>query len=250
MYKVHTRSNQTRTTQLPKDIRKTNKHVYFSIGVIPITSVRRPKLKRNRLEDKVLHNNSSGKKQEVEDHRRIFKLSNNKMSVIACNDSFNVKPSNVNFVCVTCGKCVLNENHDLCVLHYKNGINSRTKKLIAVPISTREPKRKENQSVATPHKKTVTSEPTIKKPRSTFKKLYEHVSNTCSWWYPKLTPPGYKWKPKSTTENVKPNDRLPLGIESRTSNNSKPNNIRGSTLSNTALSSNSFAARRDNSIHR
>ncbi|GKB72234.1 hypothetical protein Tco_0933646 [Tanacetum coccineum] len=97
------------------------------------------------------------------------------MSVIACNDSFNVKPSNVNFVCVTCGKCVLNENHDLCVLHYKNGINSRTKKLIAVPISTREPKRKENQSVATPHKKTVTSEPTIKKPRSTFRKLYEHL---------------------------------------------------------------------------
>ncbi|GKC60020.1 hypothetical protein Tco_1087618, partial [Tanacetum coccineum] len=44
-----------------------------------------------------------------------------------------------------------------------------------LPISTREPKQKENQSVATPHKKIVTSEPTIKKPRSTFRKLYEHL---------------------------------------------------------------------------
>ncbi|GJT46395.1 hypothetical protein Tco_0955110 [Tanacetum coccineum] len=45
MYKVHTRLNQTRTTQLPQDIRKTNKRVYFSTGVIPTTSVSRPQLK-------------------------------------------------------------------------------------------------------------------------------------------------------------------------------------------------------------
>nr|GFA13385.1 hypothetical protein [Tanacetum cinerariifolium] len=36
-------------------------------------------------------------------------------------------------------------------------------------------------------------------------KLYEHVSKTCSWWYPKFTPSGYKWKPKSGKENVNPN---------------------------------------------
>ncbi|GJV65107.1 retrovirus-related pol polyprotein from transposon TNT 1-94 [Tanacetum coccineum] len=166
------------------------------------------------------------------------------MFVTACNDNLNVKTSNVNFVYVTCGKCVLNGNHDMCVLHYINGVNSRTKKPIVVPTNIREPKRKENQSVATPHKKTVALEPTIKKPRSTFRKLYEYVSKTCSWWYPKLTPPGYKWKLKSTTRNVKPNDRLPLGIKSRTSNISEHNTLRGSTLFNTPLSSNSFVTRR------
>ncbi|GJZ90004.1 retrovirus-related pol polyprotein from transposon TNT 1-94 [Tanacetum coccineum] len=37
-------------------------------GVIPTTSVSRPQLKSNRLEDRVMHNNSEGKKQQVEDH--------------------------------------------------------------------------------------------------------------------------------------------------------------------------------------
>ncbi|GJS18606.1 hypothetical protein Tco_0413078 [Tanacetum coccineum] len=104
LYKVHTKPNQTRTPQLHQDIRKPNKRVSFSTGVIPNTSVSRPQLKSNHLEDRVMSNNSQGKKQEVEDHRRKFKFSNNKTSVTACNDSLNAKTSNVNFVCVTCGK--------------------------------------------------------------------------------------------------------------------------------------------------
>ncbi|GJZ06030.1 retrovirus-related pol polyprotein from transposon TNT 1-94 [Tanacetum coccineum] len=109
MYKVHTESNQTRTQQLPQDIRKNNKRVSFSTGVIPTTSVSRPQLKSNQMGDRVLPNSTQGKKKEVEDHRRNFKFSNNKTSVTACNDSLNAKTTNVNFVCVTCGKCVLNE---------------------------------------------------------------------------------------------------------------------------------------------
>ncbi|GJV27022.1 hypothetical protein Tco_1383470 [Tanacetum coccineum] len=105
--------------------------------VIPITSVSRPQPKSNHLEDRVMSDNSQGKKQEVEDHRRKFKFSNNKMSITACNDSLNAKTSNVNFVCVTCGKCVLNDNHDLYVLHYINGVNSRTRQPMAMPISSR-----------------------------------------------------------------------------------------------------------------
>ncbi|GJS05248.1 retrovirus-related pol polyprotein from transposon TNT 1-94 [Tanacetum coccineum] len=250
MYKVYTRPNKTRTTQLSQDIRKTNKRVSFSTGIIPTISVSRLQLKSNRLEDRVLHNNSQGKKQEVEDHRRIFKLSNNKTSVTACNDNLNIKTSNVNFVRVTCEKYVLNNNHDMCVLHYINGVNSRTKKPIDVPISIREPKRTMNQSVATLHKRTVALESTKQKPRSTFRRLYEHVSKTCSWWYPKLTPPGYKRKPKSKTRNVKPNVSMPLGNESRTANILEPKTVKNSNVSNTPLSSNSFAARNHNSIHR
>nr|GFC95330.1 hypothetical protein [Tanacetum cinerariifolium] len=78
MYKIHTDSTQTRTSKLPPDSRKTNKRVTFFTRVIPSTSVSRPQLKSNPIEDKVLRNNSRGKKQEVEDHRRNVKLSKNK----------------------------------------------------------------------------------------------------------------------------------------------------------------------------
>ncbi|GJR10958.1 retrovirus-related pol polyprotein from transposon TNT 1-94 [Tanacetum coccineum] len=121
---------------------------------------------------------------------------------------------------------------------------------MAVPISTREHKRTVNQSVATPLKRTVASESTNQKPRHTTRKLYEHVSKTCSWWYPKFTPSGYKWKPKSPIGNVNTNVSMPLGNASRTANILEPMTPRCSTVSNTPLSSNSFAARRDNPIHR
>ncbi|GKC57102.1 retrovirus-related pol polyprotein from transposon TNT 1-94 [Tanacetum coccineum] len=202
--------NQTRTTQLPQDIRKTNKSLSLSTGVIPTTSVSRPQLQSNKLKDRVMHNNSQGKKQQVEDHFRNFKVSNNKMFVTACNDSLNAKTSNVNFVCVTCGKCVLNDNHDLCVLYYINGVNTRTKQPIVVPISTRKPKRTVNQSVTTPLKKTVDVQSTNQKPRSNMSMLVRHVDG---------------------------------GNKSRTTNILESIKLRGSTLSNTPLSSNSFAAR-------
>ncbi|GJQ99396.1 retrovirus-related pol polyprotein from transposon TNT 1-94 [Tanacetum coccineum] len=208
MYKVNTKPNQTRTPQLPQDIRKTNKCVSFSTRVIPTTSVSRPQLKSNRLENRVMHNNSKGKKQQVEDHRRNFKFSNNKTSVTACNDSLNAKTTNVNFVCVTCGKCVLNDNHDMCVLHYINGMNSRTKMPMAVPISTREPKQTVNQSATTPLMRTVAAESTNQKPRSTIRKQYEQIRT-----------------------------------KSRTTNISEPTTLKKSTVSNTSSSSNSFAAR-------
>nr|GEW98844.1 hypothetical protein [Tanacetum cinerariifolium] len=159
MYKLHTDHNQARTSQLPKDSRKTNKRVSFSTGVILTTSVNRPQLKSNPMGDRVMRNNSQGKKQEVEDQHRNVKLSKNKTSVTACNDSLNAKTLNVNFVSAMCDKCVLNDKHDMCVL----------------------------SSVAKPLKKTVASE-SNQKPRNITRKLYERVSKTCSWWYLKFTP--------------------------------------------------------------
>nr|GEX49718.1 Gag-Pol polyprotein [Tanacetum cinerariifolium] len=113
MYKLHTKPTQTRTSQLPNDYRKTNKRVSFSTSVIPNTSVSIPQLKSNLIEDRVMLNNSQGKKQDVEDYRRNVKFSKNKTFVTACNDSLNAKTLNVNCVCATCGKCVLNEKHDI-----------------------------------------------------------------------------------------------------------------------------------------
>ncbi|GJX69460.1 retrovirus-related pol polyprotein from transposon TNT 1-94 [Tanacetum coccineum] len=177
----------------------------FSTRVIPTTSVSRPQLKSNQFENRVLHNNSQGKKQQVEDHHKIFKFSNNKTFVTTCNDILNAETSNVNFVCVTYGKYVLYDNHDICVLQYINGMNSRIKQPIAVPISTREPKGTVHQSVATPLKRIVAAESTNQKPRSTIRKQYEQISKTCKWWYSKITPPGYKWESKTSTVNVTPN---------------------------------------------
>nr|GFC85461.1 hypothetical protein [Tanacetum cinerariifolium] len=180
MYKLHTDHTQTRTSQLPQDSRKTNKRVSFSTGVIPTTSVSRPQLKSNPQGDRVMRNSSQGKKQEVEDQRRNVNLSKNKTYVTACNDNLNDKTLNVKYVCATCDKCMLIDKHDMCVLN----------------------------SVAKPIKRTVASE-SNKKPRNFTRKLYEHVSKTCSWWYPKFAPSGYKWKPKSEKENVNPNDSMP-----------------------------------------
>nr|GEV33009.1 hypothetical protein [Tanacetum cinerariifolium] len=134
MYKLHTEPTQTRTSQLPRDSRKTNKRVSFSTRVIPTTSVSRPQLKSNPMGDRVMRNNSQGKKQDVEDHRRNVKFFKNKTSVTACNDSLKAKTLNVNFVCATCGKCVLNEKHDICVLKSVNDVHSRTKMPIDMPL--------------------------------------------------------------------------------------------------------------------
>ncbi|GJS72825.1 retrovirus-related pol polyprotein from transposon TNT 1-94 [Tanacetum coccineum] len=113
------------------------------LPIVRNTNVIAPGIKNhslsNRLEDIDQSNNSQGKKQEVEDHSRNFTFSNNKTFVTACNDNLNAKTSNVNFVYVTCGKCVLNDNHDLCVLHYINGVNLGQQQM-AVPVRTQNPR--------------------------------------------------------------------------------------------------------------
>nr|GEX15311.1 reverse transcriptase domain-containing protein [Tanacetum cinerariifolium] len=121
--------------------------------------------------------------------------------------------------------------------------SERTKMPMGVPVSTREPKRNINQSVVTPLRRTVASESTNQKPRHTNRKLYKKVDKACSWWYPKFTPPGYKWKPKSQIGNVNPNASMPLGSASRTANILEPMTPRRSNVSNTTLYSNSFADR-------
>nr|GFC52086.1 integrase, catalytic region, zinc finger, CCHC-type, peptidase aspartic, catalytic [Tanacetum cinerariifolium] len=66
----------------------------------------------------------------------------------------------------------------------------------------------------------------------------------------KFTPSEYIWKSKSKQANVNPNVSMPLGNESRTANVQDTMTSRRSIVSNTPLSSNSFAAHRDCSIHR
>ncbi|GJV93600.1 retrotransposon protein, putative, ty1-copia subclass [Tanacetum coccineum] len=93
----------------------------------------------------------------------------------------NLKTSNVNAVCATCGKYVFNSNHDACVSKLLNHVNARTKKPKVVPISFRQPKSQAKKSVTTPPKKTVTSESTIQKSKSYYRMLYEKTSKAWKW---------------------------------------------------------------------
>ncbi|GJV40046.1 hypothetical protein Tco_1418486 [Tanacetum coccineum] len=163
MYRIDTRTTQTKAPQLPQTFRNTNPRVSTSTRVIHRTNVSILQLRSTQIKDKVVPNNSQvkDKKTEVEDHPRISSISNKTKSVTACNDSLKSRTSNVNAVCATCGKCVFNSNHDACVSKYLNDVNARTKKPKVVPISTRKPKSQANKSVATPPKKIVASESTI-----------------------------------------------------------------------------------------
>ncbi|GJX82439.1 retrovirus-related pol polyprotein from transposon TNT 1-94 [Tanacetum coccineum] len=199
MYRIDTRTTQTRAPQLPQTSRNTNPRVSTSTGVIHKTNVSRPQLRSTQMKDKVVPSNShvKDKKTEVEDHHRISSTSNKTKSVTASNDSLKSRTSNVNAVCATCGKCVFNSNHDACVSKYLNDVNARTKKHKVVPISTRKPKSQANKSVATPHKKTVASETTTQKSKSYYRMLYEKTSKAWKWWIVQQCPSGYKWVPKT-----------------------------------------------------
>nr|GEW34302.1 hypothetical protein [Tanacetum cinerariifolium] len=130
------------------------------------------------MKDKVVPNNSQvkDKKTKVEDHPRISRISNNTKSVTACNDNLKSRTSNVNDVCATCGKCLVDSDHFACVTKMLNDVNAKTKKCNVVYISTRKPKVHANKSVATPPKKTVASESTTQKSKSYYRMLYEKTS--------------------------------------------------------------------------
>ncbi|GKA33113.1 retrovirus-related pol polyprotein from transposon TNT 1-94 [Tanacetum coccineum] len=157
MYRINIRTTQTRAPQLTQISRNTNPRVSTSTGVIHRTSVSRPQLRSTQMKDKVVPNNSQVKfkKTKVEDHHRISSISNKTKSITACNDSLKSRTSNVNVVCATCGKCVFNSNHDVCVSKFLNDVNARTKKPKVMPTSSRQHESQANKSVATPPKKTI-----------------------------------------------------------------------------------------------
>nr|GEU92207.1 hypothetical protein [Tanacetum cinerariifolium] len=179
MYQIDNRTTQTRAPQSLQTVRNTNPRVSTSIGVNHQTNVSRPQHKSNQLKDKVMPNNSQvkPKKIQIEEHHRISSIFNKTKSVTACNNNLNSRTSNLNAVCATCGKCLVDPNHFACVTKMLNDVNARTMKPNIEPISTRKPKGHANKSVATPHKKKVASKPTNQKPQSYFRMLYEKTRN-------------------------------------------------------------------------
>nr|GEW04326.1 hypothetical protein [Tanacetum cinerariifolium] len=148
IYQIDNRTTQTRAPQLPLNVRNTNPHVSTSIGVNHKTNVSRPQHRSNQLKDKVVPNNSQ----------------------------FKSKTSNVNTVCATCEKCLVDSDHFACVTKMLNDVNARTKNPKIVPISTRKPKGHAKKSVATTHKKKVALKSTNQKPHSYFRMLYKKTN--------------------------------------------------------------------------
>ncbi|GJR26380.1 hypothetical protein Tco_1102612 [Tanacetum coccineum] len=113
MYRIDTMTTQTRAPQLPQTSKNTNPHVSTSTEVNHKSNVSRPQLMSTQMKDKFVPNTSQVKfkKNKVEDHHRISSNSNQTKSVTACNDSLKSRTSNVNDVCATCGKYVLNLNY-------------------------------------------------------------------------------------------------------------------------------------------
>ncbi|GJT15861.1 retrovirus-related pol polyprotein from transposon TNT 1-94 [Tanacetum coccineum] len=103
MYRIDTRTTQTRAPQLPQTYRNTNPRMSTSTGITHRTSVSRPTPKSTQMKDKAVPNTSQVKfkKTEVEDHHRISSISNKTKPVTACNDSLKSKTSNVNAVLST-----------------------------------------------------------------------------------------------------------------------------------------------------
>nr|GEV87529.1 retrovirus-related Pol polyprotein from transposon TNT 1-94 [Tanacetum cinerariifolium] len=130
MYRIDNMTTQTRAPQSPRAVRNTNPRMSTSTGVNHKTNVSKPQHRSNQLTDKVVPYNSQVKlkKTQVEEHPRISTISNIIKSVTACNDSLNSRTSNVNAVCATCGKCLVDSNHFACVTKMLNDVNARTKK--------------------------------------------------------------------------------------------------------------------------
>nr|GEV34621.1 retrotransposon protein, putative, unclassified [Tanacetum cinerariifolium] len=191
-------ANEVRKKMWRKSFVKVKPNIFKNIDFLPVsksirvthkTNVSIQQHKRDQMKEKVVPHNSQVKlkKTEVEDHPRIPSISNKTKPVTACNDSLNSKTSNVNDVCATCGKCLVDSNHFACVTKMLNDMNARTKKLNAVPISTRKPKSHANKSVATPTEKKVSLKPT-RKPKSYYRMLHEKTSKTWKWLIEKQCP--------------------------------------------------------------
>nr|GEW22583.1 integrase, catalytic region, zinc finger, CCHC-type, peptidase aspartic, catalytic [Tanacetum cinerariifolium] len=129
MYRMKSRTTQTRAPQLPQTIKNTNPRVSTSTGVNHKTNVSRPQRKSNQLKDKVVPNNSQVevKKTQVEVYPRDPSVSNKMKSVTACKDSLNSRTLNANVVCATCNKCLVDSNHFARVTKMLNDVNARTK---------------------------------------------------------------------------------------------------------------------------
>ncbi|GJW51035.1 retrovirus-related pol polyprotein from transposon TNT 1-94 [Tanacetum coccineum] len=164
------------------------------------TKTRRPQPRSNTKNDRVPSVSKTSciknKEVEVEEHHRNLLLSKNKkhMSSECNNVKLAIKNDKSKVVCAMCKQCLITANHDICVLNYVNGMNSRGKKQKVNVLNT-ENQKKQKPKVRKSKKlgsKERLASPTPSKPRS------------CLRWSPigrifDLKEPTIKWFPNSTS---------------------------------------------------
>ncbi|GJV25466.1 retrovirus-related pol polyprotein from transposon TNT 1-94 [Tanacetum coccineum] len=107
---------------------------FSSKGVDITAKTRRPQPRSNTKNDKVPSASKSSciknKYVKVEEHHRNLLLSKNKkhMSYECHNIKLSIQNDKSEVVCAMCKQCLITANHDVCVLNYVNGMNSRGKK--------------------------------------------------------------------------------------------------------------------------
>ncbi|GJX49689.1 hypothetical protein Tco_0276534, partial [Tanacetum coccineum] len=119
---------------ITKKVVNSDSNGFSSIGVDITNKTRRPQPRSNTKNDRVPSASKSSriknKEVEVEEHHRNLLLSKNKkhmssecnnIKLAICNDKYEV-------ICAMCKQCLITANHDVCVLNYVNGMNSRGKK--------------------------------------------------------------------------------------------------------------------------
>ncbi|GKA45591.1 retrovirus-related pol polyprotein from transposon TNT 1-94 [Tanacetum coccineum] len=108
-----------------------------SSGIDNTTKTRRPQLRSNTNNDRVPSASKSrcskNKEVEVEVHPSNLLLSKNEkhMSSECNNIKLAIRNDKSKVVYVMCKQCLINSNHDVCVLNYVNDMNSSVKKINA-----------------------------------------------------------------------------------------------------------------------
>nr|GFC33830.1 hypothetical protein [Tanacetum cinerariifolium] len=93
----------------------------------------------NTKNNRIRRTQKKAKKNKIEDHLRTLKSSLNKESVVdskATSFVINyVTNLNSNMKCASCNGCLLFDNHDACVVAYKNSVNaSKKSKSVKTPV--------------------------------------------------------------------------------------------------------------------
>ncbi|GJY00223.1 retrovirus-related pol polyprotein from transposon TNT 1-94 [Tanacetum coccineum] len=135
--KVSVRTNPIVVSQphvITKNVVNSDSNGFSSTRVDITTKTRRPQPRSNTKNDRVPSTSKSShiknKEVEVEEHPRNLLLSKNKkhMSSECNNVKFAIRNNKSEIVCAMCKQCLITANHDVCVLNYVNGMNSRGKK--------------------------------------------------------------------------------------------------------------------------
>ncbi|GJR19523.1 hypothetical protein Tco_0968050 [Tanacetum coccineum] len=116
---------------ITKKIVNSDSNGFSSIGVDITTKTRRPQPRSNTKNDRVPSapqiSYIKNKEVDVEEHHRNLLLSKNKkhMSSECNNIRLAIQNDKSEIVCAMCKQCLITTNHDVCVLNYVNGMNSR-----------------------------------------------------------------------------------------------------------------------------